>query len=48
MQFRCQNPNQRQARPLPPPKSREQLLAGVLQRWLYAINGGSGQWITSY
>jgi len=43
MQFRRQNPNQRQTGPLPETETRKQLLAGVLQRGLYAINGGNGQ-----
>jgi hypothetical protein len=48
VRFRRQNSNQRQARPLPEAETREQLLPRVLQRGLDAINGGNGQWITSY
>jgi hypothetical protein len=41
--FRRQNSNQRQARPLPEAKTREQLLPRVVKRRLYAINSGDGQ-----
>ncbi len=46
--FRRQNSNQRQARPLSNAKASEELLARVLQRRLYAIDGGDGQWVPSY
>jgi hypothetical protein len=39
MQFRRQNSNQRQARPLPEAETGEELRARVLQGGLYAING---------
>jgi len=48
MQFRRQNPHQRQARPLPEAEASEELFPRVLQRGLYAINGRDGHWITSY
>jgi hypothetical protein len=41
MQFRRQNSNQRQARPLPEAETSEELFAGVLQGGLDAINGGN-------
>jgi hypothetical protein len=47
MQFGRQNPNQRQARPLPEAETSEELFPRVLQRGLYAINGRNRQWITS-
>src|SRR5580698_8492913 len=40
VQFRRENSDQRQARPLSPAKRFEELLTGVLQGGLYAINGG--------
>jgi hypothetical protein len=43
MQFRRQNPNQRQAQPLPPAETSEELFPRVLQGGLYAINGREGQ-----
>jgi hypothetical protein len=46
--FRRQNSNQREAQPLAKTKASEELLARVLQRGLYAINGRNGQWMTSY
>jgi hypothetical protein len=39
VQFRRQNPNQRQARPLSPAETSEELFARVLQGGLDAING---------
>jgi hypothetical protein len=48
MQFRRQNSNQREARPLPEAETCEQLFASVLQGGLNAINGRDGQWIPSY
>ena len=39
MQFRRQNSNQRQARPLPEAETGEELFAHVLQGGLYAVNG---------
>jgi hypothetical protein len=39
MQFRCQNSNQREAGPLSPPETSEELGSSMLQGWLYAING---------
>jgi hypothetical protein len=47
MQFRRQNSNQRQARPLPEPETSKELFSRMLQSGLYAINGGDGQWVTS-
>jgi hypothetical protein len=47
MQFRRQDPNQRQARPLPPAETSKELFPDVLQGGLHTINGGSWQWITS-
>jgi hypothetical protein len=48
MQFRRQNSDQRQARPLPELEASEELSPRVLQGRLYAINGRDGQWITSH
>jgi hypothetical protein len=48
MQFRRENPNQRQAKPLPEAETSEELFARVLQRGLYAIDGRDGQGITSH
>jgi hypothetical protein len=42
MQFRRQNPNQSQTRPLPEPEASEELFPRVLQGGLYAINGRNG------
>jgi len=39
MQFRRQNSDQRQARPLPEAETSEELFPRVLQRGLYAIDG---------
>ncbi len=47
MQFRRQDPNQRQARPLPPAETSEELFPDVLQGGLHTINGGDWQGITS-
>jgi len=41
MQFRRQNSNQREARPLPEAETSEELFPRVLQRGLDAINGGN-------
>ena len=41
MQFRRQNSNQRQARPLSEAETSEELFARVLQGGLYTINGGN-------
>jgi hypothetical protein len=41
MQFRRQNPNQRQAQPLPKAETSKELFPRVLQGGLYAINGGN-------
>ena len=48
MQFRRQNPHQRQARPLPPAETSEELFPHMLQGGLHTINGGNWQGITSY
>lgn len=48
MQFGRKNANQRQPRPLPELKTREELLSSVLQSGLYAIYGGNRQRITSH
>ena len=48
MQFRRENPNQRQAKPLPEAETSEELFPRVLQRGLYAIDGRDGQGITSH
>ena len=47
MEFRCQNSNQRQARPLPEAETSEELFARVLQGGLDGIDGGDGHGITS-
>jgi hypothetical protein len=39
MQFRRENSNQRQARPLPEAETSEELFPRVLQGGLYAVNG---------
>jgi hypothetical protein len=41
--FRRQNSDQRETRPLAPPERSEELESGVLQGGLYAINGRSWQ-----
>jgi len=43
MQFRRQDPNQRQARPLPPAETSEELFPDMLQGGLHTINGRSWQ-----
>jgi hypothetical protein len=48
MQFRRQNSDESETGPLSPAKAREQLLAGVLNRRLNAVDGGDRQWITSH
>jgi hypothetical protein len=47
VEFGCQNSNQREARPLPPAKTSEELVARVLNGGLNTIDGGKGQKITS-
>ena len=42
--FRRQNSDQRETRPLAPPERSEELESRVLQGGLYAINGRSWQW----
>jgi hypothetical protein len=43
MQFHGENPDERQARPLPKAEASEQLFACVLQRGLYAVDRGKWQ-----
>ena len=47
MQFRRQNPDESQSGPLAPTEVGKELLARVMEGGLYAIDGGSGQWIFS-
>src|SRR3984893_3987742 len=47
VEFRCQNSNQRQARPLSEAETSEELFARVLQGGLDGVDGGEGHGITS-